>query len=598
MEGENAIRYVLDSLKYMVYEKNKPAKDPEHLKSVLYATTMYIDCDFNTEEEYYTCLAVIHGWKSINFLKKLRSKGYISSYSDDIVKNAISKLKSKYNNVDIESSYTYIFKFLDNHGLYSIHHFVDIIKYTIFSSVIKEDLITKCMACLYLSGKSYYKEGIIHDDKSIKETAAKTLNIKNHVYNNTLSKDMFDKLVNRLINYDAFNVWVYIYQDLDDPSFKIDKFESIDTDIKNFSKYDPKKCRVMNKIRKLKILGSGSFGSVYEVEVPNIGPRKYALKMQSDDFDDQITKENKENKEMYVLENNNLLEFLIGRVLASSYENGECINFFSVYSYASCEQKPLATRKNPKNIYILMDKISGSFSDGASCIESTEYITKIEDDELYTNISDNTFIQLLFSIAFYQDKWKISHNDLHQDNIFLEYINKDTEYKGQKLIDVDYFHYRVKGKDIYMNASPVIVKIGDLGYSIKYSEPRLVSLSYYEQRYQQDIIAKGWGKGDLDFEAIPLTYIPQYDSFFASTCFCNLIQTDFIESAFSYLTNRTYAEFIFDPVFRPYENYKPILDLESLPTALDFFTNEKLLNKYNFLTKPEHGKIITLGEIK
>jgi hypothetical protein len=78
-----------------------------------------------------------------------------------------------------------------------------------------------------------------------------------------------------------------------------------------------------------------------------------------------------------------------------------------------------------------------------------------------------------------------------------------------------------------------------------------------------------------------------------------MINTKFVEQSYDYLTGINHKEFEHLSIFRPYMDYKPIpgINLNTLPTAIDFFANEKLLRDYNFLNKPTNGKIITLGVI-
>ena len=44
---------------------------------------------------------------------------------------------------------------------------------------------------------------------------------------------------------------------------------------------------------------------------------------------------------------------------------------------------------------------------------------------------------------------KICHGDFHTGNVFVMSIDDTVMWKGQRLIDADYFHYKAGNKNIY-----------------------------------------------------------------------------------------------------------------------------------------------------
>lgn len=123
--------------------------------------------------------------------------------------------------------------------------------------------------------------------------------------------------------------------------------------------------------------------------------------------------------------------------------------------------------------YMVMERMITSLAE-----QATDF--RILDDG---DVSDSIFVQCLCAIAVYQETYKISHNDLHPGNIFLQ------PYVGVE----DYFHYNIKGVDIYVPNEGFVVKIGDWSEAIKWTTPVIASSS------------------SLYGDTVPNVYIPAYD---------------------------------------------------------------------------------------
>ena len=387
---------------------------------------------------------------------------------------------------------------------------------------------------------------------------------------------------------------------------KENKFLDIEKDFNTVnSNVNEEECRDIREIAgDGEVLAGGPRRAVYEVSLPNLGKKKYALKRQIvDEYELRLLPSIKyKNKKTYVFSTEHEKEYLIGRLLGSSYMNMDCINFFNVYDYKDCNGE----------YYTLMDKVSGTFKSGANCMPLINYNIASNDEDIFIN----SMVQVLFAIAYYQTKWKISHNDLHSNNIFVEYVNEETTYKGEKLINADYYHYKVGSKDFYIHASPVIVKIGDYGLAEKYSEP--VIISEYSYCDGNEIMACKHAGG---WETIPPEYIPQYDSFVAvSSVFDDIYpgkvkrvkrkggkrkggkrkgrkrtksssNNNIIDATYKYIRSSCPED-----IFRPYKNKKLLCDLKKSPTALDYFINSGIPDKFS--KKPTSGNIITIGTIE
>ena len=213
-------------------------------------------------------------------------------------------------------------------------------------------------------------------------------------------------------------------------------------------------------------------------------------------------------------------------------------------------------------------------------------------------IMNGIYIQTLFAIASYQAKFKISHNDLHTGNVFVEFVTEKTEFNEKKLIEADYYHYEINGKSIYFPAIPVIVKIGDYGKSVKYTEPIIGDKYVFDSGYEQ---------GDGTGPWIPNTYLAQYDSLYFTTSYimvygyfvnklgslipecvkymCDGDPTQGWPNVYGYLRGEGYIR---GGNSRPYFNR--LNEVKSSADVLENFIQPK------YSKKPK-GKIITLGVI-
>lgn len=167
-------------------------------------------------------------------------------------------------------------------------------------------------------------------------------------------------------------------------------------------------------------------------------------------------------------------EFIIGSICAKFYLENKCINFLNVFGFSSCLGGKISeVRENyykiEGNQFIFMEKSEGSLSSISKCIAGDFMKDKVDFKE---DIQDSIVIQTLFAIAKYQTLG-IQHNDLHFGNIFYESINKDTEYEGSKLMEFEHFRYIINETSVYISFCPLIIKVADFGFSVKYSQPMI-----------------------------------------------------------------------------------------------------------------------------
>ena len=150
-------------------------------------------------------------------------------------------------------------------------------------------------------------------------------------------------------------------------------------------------------------------------------------------------------------------EYVIGNLMGRYYRIGKSINFIDIFNFALC------TRKS----YIFMEQID------LVLIDEIENI--LSNPEHVVREMKCIIIQILHALCICQ-KNLIVHGDLHLRNIFLDWKNSTT-YKNERLSDAEYLVYEIDNQKLYLPSYAVeyIVKIGDWGMSVKYSEPVIVS---------------------------------------------------------------------------------------------------------------------------
>ena len=172
-----------------------------------------------------------------------------------------------------------------------------------------------------------------------------------------------------------------------------------------------------------------------------------------------------------------LTEFFTALVVGNLVTTGKSINFIQTYYFAMCKNSSVTLPK------IDMSLDSSDSEDGdldedpdegqleqfmfMELADST--LATVCDKCMYrdkynpynTAIFEGFIIQTLHALAMIQGygkgDLKIDHNDIHLDNIFVTLIDETVVWKGQKLIDADYFHYKAGAGKRISTYPPVIV---------------------------------------------------------------------------------------------------------------------------------------------
>lgn len=170
-------------------------------------------------------------------------------------------------------------------------------------------------------------------------------------------------------------------------------------------------------------------------------------------------------------------ENLIAVLCSQFVESGECINFIHTFDISMCPTLPPADEALEIKQYIFMEKITGTLN---KVID--KYATKVDKKtmtkEAFDDFMRSIFVQVLFGLCTMQQTHSIQHNDLHTGNVMYQTITNQIKYDGKKVSecsDMEYHIVDTRGRvsSIYLpiTKDSVIAKIGDFGYSVKFSEP-------------------------------------------------------------------------------------------------------------------------------
>lgn len=286
----------------------------------------------------------------------------------------------------------------------------------------------------------------------------------------------------------------------------------------------------------------------------------------------------------YVCQDGTYSEYYIGLLCAKLYEGVspfsdarvKCMNFINVFGFSQCIQ-PCQMKE-----YTFMEKIHG-----------TVYDVPLMGVKVY----DSIYEQLILALNIMQLTYDIVHGDLHVKNMFLEFIKPKTTYCHQNLYDADFFEYKLGDRSYYVENRGVILKIGDFGLSVKYSDP-LVGNGY--------VLETGMKEDLYGVPVVPNWYSPSYDLMHATHSMKSFLESkgslgfwkknELHDSVASKIYNRISSHFGSD--LMKYYGRPRLNELDKLDKIMDGFG---LLNQVEFeaLTKKPSSKhtIALVGEV-
>lgn len=222
-----------------------------------------------------------------------------------------------------------------------------------------------------------------------------------------------------------------------------------------------------------------------------------------------------------------------------------------------------------------MEKISGTArafeSHFEDPVENTAY-----------NYFDLLYVQLMFALIAMEYSYQIQHNDLHDDNMFFEEITSNTKYNGQYLSKAKYLSYHLFGKQYYLPNMGYVLKMGDFGLSVKYSNPIVGSKRVFETGYDQQDGSGPW---------IPNWRSTSYDSIYATDYFSEV--SYLAGNVYDYMKAKSGHKNLVNPnTNRPYLNY--LENTDNVASSMALF--EKGLFD-DFLQKKK-GVVVEIGRVE
>ena len=170
------------------------------------------------------------------------------------------------------------------------------------------------------------------------------------------------------------------------------------------------------------------------------------------------------NDETVDLYNLGLINYMIMLMLSKYYRNGECINFLDIYGFKKCFYDIVLDIDYKTVKYILNDIMIFEKPDNILSGYLKNSVNNFNSDEMtsqkLTQIIESIFIQIIFSIIFYKERFGITNNHLRINNIFIKF---EKYYNNYDLDDYDYYYYIINDKKYSFRKTDVIIKINTFG---------------------------------------------------------------------------------------------------------------------------------------
>lgn len=285
----------------------------------------------------------------------------------------------------------------------------------------------------------------------------------------------------------------------------------------------------------------------------------------------------------YLCDSEMYSEYVIGVLCANLYRgmsnsnyNINSIHFIDMFGFTTCfEQGSTAygTHSSMKQ-YIFMRKISGTLREFEDTfkdpVEGTSY-----------NYFDVLYVQIMFALIAMQYSYQIQHNDLHDENMFFEKITSDTLYNGEYLSKAKYLSYHLFGKTYYIPNTGYVLKIGDFGFSVKYSKPLVGPKEIFETGYDQE---------DGEGPNIPNWWSTSFDSIYATDYFSEV--SSLASNVYDYMETKSGHDNLTNPNTNlPY--LKLLTETDAIASPMALFEAGMF---DEFLTK-ENGYVVEIGRV-
>lgn len=153
------------------------------------------------------------------------------------------------------------------------------------------------------------------------------------------------------------------------------------------------------------------------------------------------------------------VEASINAFVSNLIERTLCPHFVQFISFASCGKTTAFTfmEKIDVDLYSVVDKFT------------PHQVTTLN-------------FQVFMALAQLQENFEIAHQDLHLKNVFLM-NSKHYTWRNIVTSNVDLWRYRIEGQNYFIDSPKFLVKLGDWGFSGKYSHPRLLRKDLMNGRF-------------------------------------------------------------------------------------------------------------------
>ena len=181
--------------------------------------------------------------------------------------------------------------------------------------------------------------------------------------------------------------------------------------------------------------------------------------------------------------NEGITEYLISLILGEIRRREESIFFIDTFAVASCKRED----SNKFYYFTFMERVDGTLSNMLNDnLELIDQVSLTQSIPKYTSGQgidiNGILIHTLLAISKLQE-YGIQHNDLHLNNIFYQKITPDTVFRGQRLMDYQYFSFNLNGKPVYTKNAGIIIKIADFGFSMKFENPQIINKTIMADEY-------------------------------------------------------------------------------------------------------------------
>lgn len=311
------------------------------------------------------------------------------------------------------------------------------------------------------------------------------------------------------------------------------------------------------------------------------------------------------NDEMYT-------EYVIGLLCAGLFSSGKCANFIDVFGFSTCgglmpkeeddEEDYDPNLRKAVFDFTFMEKIHGTVRRNLH-----KMLVDVEEScgrRGSEDVMDSIILQTLGAISMMQRTLGIQHNDLHNDNVMFQNLNKmegPVMFDGHDLKEADYFCYDFDGVSVYFKNVGIVIKIADFGYATKYSAP-IVGPMILTNRNLDTAAIPGWRDDWYDMILFVTELFMNYNEWSELLCKLMIVMFDpYIRDVD--IMSRDDALRISKEVYNNLKGLYTIGGFRSNFTALNTYAwlimmNYNVVGMHRLKKPPVGSKVVCLGRLR